>query len=962
MIRKIVILLLLNFLYIVLQTTNIVQASDWDEVAACDPNADPCSCDDSDPACHPSDGADTGTTCIDTLGFQDIPGFFFQDGCAEQSPDSNFFEPSIRIRSQSCNFLLCWPEDHDLGWEGDCATMVGPYIFPLLRMCARVAMPADTIAGTLADPGYTDGVHLDFEGATVPDTPVATSDGGTMILEVPKLCAYKDPSLFSIDDGLDVMDLNPDKQPFHKSQGMLPIVESMIFLIDHAASFADDAFSMISSLFTMLGGSEGSSGSSGSSGGSTQNQDSSGGAVNIGTILSDMLSFIGDILVAVGSLITDYLKEVGQLNRAVDDAIVGCVNIPLGPYPPPFCDVLKPFSQNVVAQTICATGDDGLPIKSLQGKECVVSDLRNNYIHNAVRIGYDHYVPICQKGEDPMSTDKCVVIQNLDSFASASLMHNATNRKDIIKPCSEGSGGNGICVNTRIAHTCSNNGNGCGEGFRIVYGTTLGKTVTPRPYFRDDLGDCPSTSSVTCQTVWGINTGDFADVSLVFDPAQTEYDIAPLSGDISLDNEGKTETFTYSIYRTSEFNSTYSFTQDPSQICVFKDKDIVGCKPRATRPKVLVYDCDYDGIPGLTCESDYFNPKMIFSYSVNYKLSAADTDFLNDSTSAVIAPLTFYNASNSLNSRVNLAGDEFDAFVTDDTYQSKPFSGPKSPNPSSIYGNYLNDIPPIENNVVNQNAVYIDGLEYINGKYHLGGKYVCLKNIDYTRCPTNPKICVLTSLLARDTVPCTKFMEKFAEHKGLVLCTADQTANCGKIDSLTATDGSSIAIRSCPPADGGGSNKPNLKCYDGTEALCVTSYTLADRVDPSADLGLVLSDSQYYTNIMSSAAGGMSGVTRMYNADLYNLRDKTPVELNFCIEIPLGTCEAQTDFSEDNGFASWPEVKSGETSYGTCKTGLTPKAPLERKCVPSESKTFNFEPLYTIDENGTKTYTDVKCE
>ena len=185
---------------------------------------------------------------------------------------------------------------------------------------------------------------------------------------------------------------------------------------------------------------------------------------------------------------------------------------------------------------------------------------------------------------------------------------------------------------------------------------------------------------------------------------------------------------------------------------------------------------------------------------------------------------------------MNLAGDEFESFVTDETFKVKPFSGPNSPNPSSLFGIYQNNILPVVGTTVNEDAVYMSGLEYINNKYHLGGKYACLSSPNAPKCPVNPKVCVKTKLLNKNTIRCSIFASKIPAHGGLNLCNSTQVTTCPSVDSMPTIAGGTVAIRSC--TDG-------KKCYDGTIELCTPSSLLSDRVDPIPALGIELSDSQY---------------------------------------------------------------------------------------------------------------------
>lgn len=939
----------------------VVLAGFWDAVGAC--FTDPCNCGISEKilwedwdnqrinkgnknsVCPPWNkdggrGDDHNPSCLKKDPFPGAWIGYYENLCGEETPESTYFEPKIRVRGQQCNFIACWTSSDTLNWDGQCVTLVGGYVFPLHRMCARVAMPADLERGFAEDPGYTKAKHLNFEGATKDDDQIKTADGETIILESPKLCLYKDPAFFSSEDGFDVMDLDPHKQSYHKTAEIHPVVRVIIFFVDNISTFAQSPMTLLSSLFGMM-------------------DDGKDGETTFGSVMSDIFSFLGKIIEWVGDLIIDFLKAIGQINRAVDKRIYGCVNLPMGPFPPPYCESVAPFFQVANTQYICHIGDDGLPILSKSDRECVVSSLRNNYVNNSIRVGYDKFVPLCKKGVDPTQTDKCVVIENLGAFSSASGLHASTARRDIIKLCDTAASGV-PCVRTKIEHTCSVSANGCQDGFRVVYSTTVGGVESPKSYFRDDIDNCPSSTTATCQKIWGINTGEFVDQKLIFDPIQTSYSTDPLIVDFTLQDKAKrTAYFTASIARISKFNSQYGFTPEPNQFCVVEGDNVVGCQDRAPAPKPSISECGGGIVPGITCTSTYFAPKFIVSYNSTYRNSEDPLDTSKDSTSALIEPLSVYNDKGSISTVVNLAGDEFESFVTDDTFKVKPFSGANVPNPSSLFGVYQNDILPVVGTTINPDAVYISGLEYINGKYHIGGKYACLSSPSTSKCPDNPKLCVLTKLLNSNTVRCSVFASKGAAQGGLRLCSSTQMATCPSIDSMPKIGGGTVAIRKC--AD-------NQKCYDGTVELCKPSNDLSDRVDPAPDLGPDLDDSKYYdASATSNYPKSPVGFAAKYEADIEGLRDKTAVELGLCISIPQGTCSEQTDYSEDNGYAYWPSVNSGSTSYGTCKAGWSPVSPLVRRCIPfSATQTFGFEPLYKVVRNifGTPSnvYGDIKCK
>ena len=162
---------------------------------------------------------------------------YYENLCGEETKESTYSTAKIRVRGQQCNFGGCWSTNTTLKWDGECVTLVGGYVFPLHRMCARVAMPEDKIRKTPQDPGYTNRKHLNWEGATEDDVPITASDGESIILDAPKLCLYYDPSFFSTESGFDIMDVNPYKQSFHKTSETHPIVKVIIFFVSNSETF-----------------------------------------------------------------------------------------------------------------------------------------------------------------------------------------------------------------------------------------------------------------------------------------------------------------------------------------------------------------------------------------------------------------------------------------------------------------------------------------------------------------------------------------------------------------------------------------------------------------------------------------------------------------------------------------------------------------------------------------------------
>ena len=73
----------------------------------------------------------------------------------------------------------------------------------------------------------------------------------------------------------------------------------------------------------------------------------------------------------------------------------------------------------------------------------------------------------------------------------------------------------------------------------------------PSGYFRDDLDDCGTGSKhISCQEIWGINTGEFVDVTLSFPKIETANNTSDLIQSVTLKDTNKTDrNFNASIVR-----------------------------------------------------------------------------------------------------------------------------------------------------------------------------------------------------------------------------------------------------------------------------------------------------------------------------------------------------------------------------------------------------------------------------
>lgn len=979
--------------FLLIYSLSAYSSSIWDDIAQC--VTDLCNCDSKpkdevwnknpkyrpnvklNPICAPWN-KEAGRDSDNCLMKYEMPqpgiGFYHQY-CAQKTSDSTFFDPKINIRAVSCNAFACWSKSTTLKWDGECVVWPGPYIIPLLRICARVAMPSvppDELhkKAIPADPGYTKGIHLNEFGADVPDDLTMKDEQGNVLnFDKPKLCAYVDPGLVNIlsEKGVntDLLDWKPNSQPLHKTNTLHPVIAVLVWLFDEGTP---NISKMLGTLLESTGADK---------------------VPNI-KVFEVILKTIGQLIEKFHDLVKLLLEQIGSLNSVVEDEKLGCVEIPLGPYPPPYCPTLEFIIPTPTISPICSKKNADGKFKQISQDPCVVSRLNNNIINNVVRISLDNLVPLCKDANiDSPKTDQCVTITPYS--LSPKDIHAKTEQRDTIKPCPDTTG-SGFCVKTTIPLKCSVTAPdiGCQDGFRVVYGQKIGDTIKQYDYYVDDLVDCNSSDAsgkTACQLVWGINTGEFIDVPLPFLPTEGPYDILSLKKTgISLQDNHNiaapvVRNFAVAIARNTlpDPDITSSLPRDPKSICVSEDGELVGCVKRVLDGYVMkAYSCDNSPDPRLQCSTKkYFTPEFIAALEVLDK----DGKKIN-STSRVVAPLTVNTIPKlppgTTEKVINLAGLQFSsfmAFISDDTseYIAIPFSSSDTHllNPLTRYGDYEefqgNKIPIDRQTMRPMNAGrYLTGLEYKNGQYIHGGTHACLQPKDMVKCtpgnypdsnPPQEANCVLTKLLETDIVDCDHFFSEviMKRYSALRICNPDlkegkNQPGCKVLESLDGEkQKNSVTIYQCK----------SVVCYEnnihpGTE-ICKISVDVKDRLVPDSftpnSSGIPIN--QEGQNFVLTYRGGATAATLEgtlkstpnydiknisqgtpnYNKKTQAIRDKTLLELGLCIPYPVPTCDAIPSPTSDSGNATWPETKIGQKATGVCQAGFVSAASLKRYCT-----------------------------
>ena len=698
---------------------------------------------------------------------------------------------------------------------------------------------------------------------------------------MPKLCVYRDPGIIQLLQGeIDLLDWNPVKQVFHKSSGIHPLVEMIISIIELHQFLSTLSLRIFAFVLP------------------------SGNATNW---IKEVLKILIKIQTIMGDVYIVILKEFGQLNRLVEDnnqdnhikerhkySGLGCVNIPVGPLPPPYYFIMRPPLPTLKVNQICPMDKDGKiwPIVNekkevvynesvpIDGNGCVASNEVNNVIHNAVRVGFDKLVPLCSilENGEVYTSGRCVDIDNI----SSSIAHKAGDMIPLsfvkIKEC----------TSTSKPNFCNK------QSIRVVYGTkSKGEnSVIYNETYDPEIVNCDeSPAADICQTIWGVNTGDFKDLVVDFNgQVENEYNlVSQNSSSSNLVDNNKTYSVFAKITRKDEEieldKNTYS--QDPENICVYETSQniLVGCVPRGMAPKPSVSSCDQDP---KCIENTPMTPKMRVKIAITEEESPNRTYF----TEGIVGVLNYYDNKSNTQSpdeskyKLNLAGFDYDTMVTDENFVQLPFNQDKGePNVSTKYGVYKDNIYPYNpDGTENPDAVYLYGLEYMNGQYVSGGTYICLKDIKMDNCQQDTKICVLTKLVDEEGNPCVE--ETVTEHKCRV-SVLPKDRIIPNIDSLT----------------------PYLKDneYFDNKQMVENGYCqlVKENTDPA-------------TETMNPVA--------KYNTKKCVSRDKTPIELNLCTKVTSSECKAITEYN-----AQWPNTEVGKEATGTCIKN--PSMSMRRKCI-----------------------------
>lgn len=908
--------------------------------------------------------------------------------CAEDSGALDSFNPRIGVRYQvSVLGAACVAFRDTIEGDGECKVYPGVFGLPTLRICARAAFakyeeeilgPGGSASGTTgrvmssvdnfmgmnrqSSFGYTYGWHLDHEGFPQRDDIYIDDEGNEVVLNFPKVCAYWDPSFTDAFGGVlgfflngiesmvngiqggarrarvpdshirkfedaaglspresrarsqlriaeayfrpDTWDINPVFQPTHYAEGGTHFLFRLIIQMHQMRMQLEQMKAQLIKMALEK--------------------------VDTPDIMIKGISGFLDFMHIVGpSNLIPVMEYMGQVN-AVVAASIGCVKVPPGPMPPPYCDTLTPTPPVPVLHRICPTEMDGTSVVTRDPttvNNCVQSVASNNFINNAVRVGFNSIYSLCTPSQD-VTEGGCVRIPN--HSVSARNMATITSNTHLLNVCSTipAPTTEQPCVESQVMiDKCAADSRHCSRQVRVVY--TDGQGSSTRPYYYSDIADCASSvGAATCQKIAGVNIGEFADIALNFPSTESSNNTSPLTASATIqDSAGTDVPVTAKIFRE---NTTHSSGIDMTSASIYafdSGDNMLGDVARAKAPLPQVFGC---GAPGtsVSCNTSHIKPALIAKIAIG----------TNSTEGAISLPSEYAAPAGSVtNETLNLAGFQYNTFATDNNITIAPFSGPRSLNASTIHGLYEGGAAPYNSSGAATNANYLSGIEYINGEYVFGGTTLCLKDYDFESCATGSSRihCVKTRLTNSSLVNCGDFQRRVisnSNYAGINLCNSAQRAAFSFVRNETFTSPSMTVGIYRQTAQG-------PYCYDysssGTNGpLCAPGLTRSLRDNPSSTITGALTSSQYYNFNPSSPP----------NSATFAVRDKTALEHGLCVAIPAPpSCAAVSD-----GNANWPSAGIGANSTGTCIAGYSPKASgaLNRLCTRNDANgTARFVPI-----------------
>jgi hypothetical protein len=722
------------------------------------------------------DGAvDRRTGCIKTLNFPVDFQFYMFDICMESTMVEDIteknddgtqknpifsrryasysFDPELIVRTQRVSYGAAYWESEARLKHGECTIIPNPALgIPTKRICARKAGPidADKNGSSKFDHGYTKGKYIDNEGKEQDDPKILLDEqdenNKKIKLEIDylKLCSYDDPGIIQniemllltggigLLTNLDLMDLNPVYQPNHKGAEPPAIVMDIINVAGTSSKLSE----MIVKLFDQI---------------------PLIGDLGIG-------NFIAKCISGSRKEIEKFLRDIFSSNRMVNDISqgkesYGCINIPIGPYPPKYCAKLTIIPPSPEVHKICSMDQNGIVAKSsfvenitkdgTRQEKCVLSNkYDNNFISNTIRVGVSKIIPIC----DGKIKEDCAMLKSSNTTQLASDIHQ--KNKDSVYNCLSKEGDqNCVYIIGNKANSLAQRLILSQKPFRPVYAVKYSQSgvdiLLNQSDFYDEINNNDSI------VLYGVNVGDYEDVNLAID----EINIAAKYLEQRVGINYKNQSYNLLVQLGS--NKEALRNQGDFEICAYQMNNSFnyqkfGCEKRAPIiSPTVTYTKKEEDISKEDKERLYFEPEM----RIVLQIEPLKEKYLvyYDAKEKVFKEIQDNNAEDSIYMAIN----KYSTTMVDIDYKTPnsninncklyPINDKNKYAKSYYCGDYFQDIDSVDKDgQFVKNNFYVGGFEKITGKYRRGGGWFCIEDNNSTdTCDSNPKNfnrCVLAKI------------------------------------------------------------------------------------------------------------------------------------------------------------------------------------------------------------------------
>ncbi len=690
---------------------------------------------------------------------------------------------------------------------------------------------------------------------------------------------------------------------------------------------------------------------------------------------------------------------------------VGCVDIPLGPYPPPLCDPIQGSTPGVSSSNICVRSPD-YEGDSLSSDDNDVNDY-NNYNQTSIACddGSTTCSSICEYSTANGEPTDSIIYSTFEKPLVRLYFENPLDLcpGDTVTP--EPAPVNDYCVQFLESNLT---GEQIWKNERNLLPVCAQDTTTPDCIsFLSKRSTGPSGSS----SVLGTEYKYFKPYYYVSDGSPNDTGARPFA-DYTYNNKypdakanlggihdtyyaDMTDSFTNDNYTVKivdymsverEFQSYLDVNDengDGTQLCIYENvEDSLEMYRCFDRPKMFapkVYPCLEVGSCGYSSgATPYEQPRISFSVGIEQpKSGIIGIDLPTDA-----APATFCIEGDDLSGGTPASNPApctvykaklFSAYLTDDVnYQISIDTDTDGSGTEDAIGT----VTPYSGT-----EAYSGGMQFVNSVYCRGATKICLTGYDTsTKSVVAKKVNGMVSNLLTDRV-----IPPYVEDESLL--TDEQLYNPAINDSYATSSQSNIEVvigyeNEDPNAEPGSyvsqpsctsgedASAAYIKCtvnsgvttYPSEEITCTCSNNNG-AYDCTGDNDQCMVAFEQTTISETSTLVGYKpseSSNILYPKEDYGVRVLNSMELGQCVEAAQPYCGSidetiSSSTAYTNGYASWEQTNAGDTAIGTCVDGMVRDEdengnPLDptRDCLFVD--TLNVDGTPVLEENGCPTY------